>query len=44
MHYLALVVNLGGVGFVVFDGSFLVPQYVPYRFHDGSMLDRTGRT
>lgn len=41
---LALIVDLGGFSFVIFDGGFLVAEDVPYGLHYGSMFDCAGRT
>lgn len=38
-----LVIDLGGLRFVILDGALLVTQNVPDGFHDGAMLDQTGR-
>lgn len=44
VDYLALIIDLGGVGLVVFDGSFLVSEDVADGLHDGTVLDGTRRT
>ena len=44
VDYLALIIDLGGVGLVVFDSSFLVSEDVADRLHDRTVLDGTSRT